>query len=557
MPAKPDQKLKYFLYARKSSESEDRQVQSIEDQVNRLTELARSLGLEVTEILTEAKSAKKPYNRPVFTDMLRRIGKGEADGILCWQINRLSRNPIDSGTISWMLQQGTLKSIQAIDKQYLPDDNVLLFNVESGMANQYIIDLRKNCRRGMEGRAERGWYPAQAPLGYVNDKANHRIIPDRKYFPLIRRMWDMMLTGKYNPEQIRRIANEQWGFRTPKHKQFGNMELTTGMIYKLFGNVFYTGMFEWSGKRYPGKHKPMISLAEYDHVQVLLGRKGKPRLQRHTFAYTGLMRCAECGCMYTATEKVKLVKSTQEYKTYTYYHCSRKHKKAACTNAPLTASDLESQFETELERYTIAPEFLHWALDCIAAEKEKLAEGAASARSMQEQSLSETEKELGNLTRMRYKELIDDEAFIRERDMLASSIARLKVQLREQENHAEKWLALTEQAFVFAAYAQQEFAHGPAESRRDIVSCFGSNYAVKDKKLLYEASVWLIPIEKAYPGLLAEYRRLELQKDLGKEVWNERLGSIIQRWCAIVEDVRTEIKKLNNPTLHIPILKVI
>src|SRR3989338_7406868 len=143
-------KIKYFLYARKSSESEDRQVQSIDDQTNRLKKLAQDLNLDIKKIYTEAKSAKKPNNRPVFDEIIQRIENGEADGILCWQINRLSRNPIDSGKLSWLLQKGVLKSIQTIDRQYLPDDNVLLFNVESGMANQFIIDLRKSSRRGME-----------------------------------------------------------------------------------------------------------------------------------------------------------------------------------------------------------------------------------------------------------------------------------------------------------------------------------------------------------------------------------------------------------------------
>ena len=93
---KNNQKLRYFLYARKSSESEDRQIQSIDDQVNRLKELADDLGLTVKKVYTEAKSAKKPNNRPLFDEVLERIENGEADGILCWQINRLSRNPIDS-----------------------------------------------------------------------------------------------------------------------------------------------------------------------------------------------------------------------------------------------------------------------------------------------------------------------------------------------------------------------------------------------------------------------------------------------------------------------------
>ena len=86
-----NKKIQYFLYARKSSESEDRQVQSIDDQINRLKLLAQSLSLDIKQIYTESKSAKKPNNRPLFDEMMKRIEKGEAGGILCWQINRLSR----------------------------------------------------------------------------------------------------------------------------------------------------------------------------------------------------------------------------------------------------------------------------------------------------------------------------------------------------------------------------------------------------------------------------------------------------------------------------------
>ena len=92
-------KIKYFLYARKSSEGEDRQVQSIGDQTDRITKMAEDQQLEIVEILSEAKSAKNPYCRPVFDKMLDRIEKGEAQGILAWEINRLSRNPVDSGRI--------------------------------------------------------------------------------------------------------------------------------------------------------------------------------------------------------------------------------------------------------------------------------------------------------------------------------------------------------------------------------------------------------------------------------------------------------------------------
>lgn len=555
MTTKPKENNIFFLYARKSSESEDRQVQSIEDQVNRLTELAGALSIEIKEILTESKSAKKPNNRPVFSDMIHRLEKGEAQGILCWQINRLSRNPIDSGTISWMLQQGKLQCIQTIDRKYLPDDNVLLFNVESGMANQYIIDLRKNCRRGMVGKAERGWMPACVTIGYINNKEDHLIIPDKKRFHLVRQMWDMMLSGNYTPQQIRKIANDTWGFRTQQKKKMGGKGLSNAVMYRMFGNIFYTGLFQWSGKLYQGNHTPMITLDEYDRVQMLLGRKGSSRSQHHQFAYTGIIRCSVCGSMFTASEKRKLVKTTGEYKTYVYYHCTRKKKEIGCKNMPITVSDLELQLEMELERYTIAPEFLTWAVEILNSKKEQDNTDTAKIHAMREQSLAESQKELDTLTRMRYRDLIDDEQFVKERDVLKDKITKLKAQLLETVNYDVRWIELTEKAFYFAAYARQDFVNGTKEARREIFSTFGSNYAANDKKLIFEASVWLLPIAKAYPALYAEYRRLELEKYLTIEARKAALDNIIQRWSAIVEDVRTAISDKNDPNLYIPDLK--
>ena len=277
----PTTKIKYFIYARKSSESEDRQVQSIDDQVNRLKKFSSDFNLDIKKTYTEAKSAKKPSNRPLFDEMLQRIENGEAGGILCWQINRLSRNPIDSGKLSWLLQRGVLKSIQTIDRQYLPEDNVLIFSVESGVANQYILDLSKNTKRGMLSKLEKGWQTGVAPLGYLNDKENKTIIKDPERFNLVRKMWDLMLTGNYTPPKILDIANKEWGFRTRKFKRIGGNELSRSGIYKIFTSLFYAGTIENSGLQYEGQHERMITLEEYDRVQMLLGRKGKPRPKHH------------------------------------------------------------------------------------------------------------------------------------------------------------------------------------------------------------------------------------------------------------------------------------
>jgi site-specific DNA recombinase len=542
-----EEKYTYFLYARKSEENEDRQVQSIEDQINRLNQLAQNLNIKIKEIFTEAKSAKKPDHRPAFSEMLKRLEKGEADGILCWQINRLSRNPVDSGTIQWMLQQGVIKSIQTIDRRYLPDDNAILLSVESSVANQFIIDLRKNCRRGMEGKAERGWFPALAPIGYMNDggRETSTIIPDKVRFKLVRKMWDLMLTGNYTPNQIRKIATDKWGFRTPKRKRIGDKELSLSLTYKLFSSIFYTGMFEWSNKVYAGKHKPLITIEEFDRVQELLGRKGKPRSKTHEFAYTGLIECADCGSMYTATEKTKFVKSTGKYQTYIYYHCTKKKKNTNCTNAkPVTLTDVEKQITSQLAKYTIRPEFLEWGLHSLEKEKGIDTENEKRIYDMRQASLQKAEKEFENLTRMRYKEMIDEDMYMKERNLLQLTIGKLKQQLSETKNDSEKYIERTAQALEFVAYAEHRLINGTIPDKREVLNTFGSNCTIKDKKLFIKASEWLKPIEKKYPSLLVEFEKLELNKTLTAQRRNSSLLSIRQRWCAIVKDVGTIFQKV-------------
>jgi hypothetical protein len=301
----------------------------------------------------------------------------------------------------------------------------------------------------------------------------------------------------------------------------------------------------------------MISLDEYDRVQILLGRKGSPRSKHHEFAYTGIIRCSVCGSMFTASEKRKFVKASGEYKTYVYYHCTRKKKDIQCNNQPVTVSDLESQLEMELEQYTIAPEFLTWAVEILNSKKEQDNTDTAKIQAMREQSLAEAQKELDTLTRMRYRDLIDDDQFVKERDVLKDKIAKLKAQLQETVNYDAKWIEFTEKAFYFAAHARQDFINGTKEVKREVFSTFGSNYTANGKKLIFEASIWLIPIAKGYPALYAEYMRLELEKYLTIEARKAALDTIIQSWSAIVEDVRTAISDKNDPNLYIPDLKKI
>src|SRR3989344_9704096 len=99
-----DTTMTYFLYARKSTDVEDKQVLYIDAQLSELRSLAKREGLAIAAEFVEKQSAKKPGS-PVFNDMLRRINSDEAQGIVCWKIDRLARNPVDGRPTKSLLQQ--------------------------------------------------------------------------------------------------------------------------------------------------------------------------------------------------------------------------------------------------------------------------------------------------------------------------------------------------------------------------------------------------------------------------------------------------------------------
>lgn len=525
-----NKQLRYIIYARKSSENEDRQVQSIDDQVQRLKELAAQQDLNVVKIMTEAKSAKRPDNRPVFQEVLTMVENGRADGILCWQINRLSRNPMDSGRIQMMLQDNVIKNIRTMDREYQPSDNVLLFSVESGMANQFIMDLRKNTIRGLESKIAKGWLPARAPTGYLNDPLQKIIIKDPERYDLVRKMWDLMLTGNYNPTKIIDIANDEWGFRTAKRSKMGNKPLSHSSAYSIFNNKFYAGVICYDGKEYPGAHEPMITLDEFEKVQQILGKTSKPRPQKHESPYTGLIRCATCGCMVTVECKTKMVKTTGKEATYIYYRCTRRKRHIKCQEPVIKLADLEEQISQEIEKFTIDPEFRDWAVNIIRQNNEQEIQARNKERAMIESSYNDTQRQLDNLTRMRYREMIDDATFERERDVLQKQLNTLRLKINESHDRAKSWVDLTEQAFSFATHAKERFVIGDVRTKREILATMGSHFELSQGKLQIQQVEWLIPISDNAKQINEDVKRLELMEKSSIYEKTPAVAEVYSRW---------------------------
>jgi len=536
--------LRYYIYCRKSTESEDRQVLSLESQLNELINLSKRLGLSIIDTFIESKSAKSP-GRPQFDEMIRLINQKKADGIICWKLDRLARNPIDGGQIIWLLQKSVIKHIQTYDRGYLPEDNVLLMNVEFGMANQFILDLGRNVKRGLKTKADKGWLPSLAPIGYLNDKSKGKgfkeIAKDPERFELINKMWQLMLTGQYTPTKIIKIAHEEWGINNPK-----NRLISRSTIYKLFTNPFYYGWYEYpkgSGNWYQGRHKPMVSTAEFDRVQALLGKRGKPRrLKKMAFSFTGILRCGECGGMVTAEDKRQVICSECKYKFstinrlacpkcntpiekmhkptflhYVYYHCT-KNVHPNCSQGSIEVKELEKQFEQYLSSILISEGFKNWAIKYLKASEEEDAASKEDIISSQKKAHTNCLKKLENLFQLKISplnstgDLLSDEEYAKQKTELLKEKTRLGESLNGSQDRSARRQEIGEKVFEFARSARYWFAKGSPEEKSRISQTIGSNLILKDKILEIQLKDPFMAIKNIVTGISAAKGSFEPEK---------------------------------------------
>ncbi len=200
-------KLKYVLYARKSTDDPQRQVRSIPDQIAECMELARRLGLNIVTTLQEKKSAKKPHQRPIFTQMIKDIKAGVYDAVLAWNPDRLSRNMYEAGMLIDMVDTGIIKDFKYVTHPFERSANgLMLLGMSFVLSKQYSDDLSQKVTRGVRRSFEEGKSPAPKH-GYIRDEQG-MYQPDGKNFDLICEAWEMRRQGT-SLEQIVDYMNKQ------------------------------------------------------------------------------------------------------------------------------------------------------------------------------------------------------------------------------------------------------------------------------------------------------------------------------------------------------------
>lgn len=341
--------VKYCLYARKSTESEERQVLSIDSQIKEMLQLADREGLEIVAMKRESHSAKETGQRPVFNEIIEELHEGKYNGILTWAPDRISRNAGDLGRVVDLMDAKKLLEIRTFSQRFTNNPNEKFLLMILGSQAKLENDNRGiNVKRGLRTRCEMGLWPTVPPTGYLTQKLMDRkcqLIIDPERGHVVKKIFEKMAYDKWSGRKIHQWLKFELNFTT-----VGNKNLSLGNIYRMLQNPFYYGPFEYprgSGTWYQGKHEPLITKDVFDKVQEQLKRDNIIRQSRE-FAFTKLIVCGLCGSGISAEEKYKQLKDGTTAK-YIYYGCGRS-KDRHCKNPYIREEELTEQFIKLMDR---------------------------------------------------------------------------------------------------------------------------------------------------------------------------------------------------------------
>ncbi|MBT4124533.1 MAG: recombinase family protein [Candidatus Pacebacteria bacterium] len=531
-------KLKWIIYCRKSSDTEDKQIESLPAQEKELKEIAKKEGYRnIVAVYSESHSAFHP-GRPKFNEMIQKLYSGEADAVLVWAGNRIARNSKDAGDFIYAMDQNKVLAVKTMGGLYLntPDYKFALsidFTVSKKSSDDLSVAVHRGNKQKFHENKEWGGPAKQGFINFTHPRTKKRDIKiDKERFSLIQQASKKIANGKLTPLEALDWLNEDMGYRTVRLRKQGGGPMSKSTFYKTLADPFYYGVMsrkiEGVVQETQHKYQKMLTKDEWDIIQIRLGKKSRARQKAHDFPFKEVMNCGECDGFVTAEEKWQIIcpdckKKFAKTKTrdncpscnlkiermedptilhYTYYHCTKKVNKN-CTQGYLEIGELEKQIDKELQKFEIDPDFKDWAIKHISELNDQETKQDHQATKRNTGNYENLKSRLRRMTKHRFSDSYEEssqeekEVYEEELESLKAQIEGVKENMEVVDQKQYDWIELSRKTFEFACYSRYWFKHGDVKRKTQILQLLGTNLKLYNKKVLVdEDNLWWI-IEKA------------------------------------------------------------
>ncbi len=507
--------MKYFIYCRKSSDREDKQVLGTQSQKRILTEYAKKNGLKITDTYIEKKSAYKK-GRPLFNEMMERMQQGEAVGILTYHLTRLARNSYDGGNIIYMMDEKIIQEIRTPESKYIgTSDDKFLMQIHFAMAKKSSDDTSNFVQRDIEGKLLNGEYPGRVPMGYVNINKDGGITKERntpEKYQLLTSRKEKLQREEIDPidgELVVMLFEEasrgmksipelcEYSFSIGLRSYATGKQLTKNALMNLLTNHYVYGVIEYRGtvyfdERYDEsdfelptvkvekiKHDALISKELFDRVQFALTQRKRKSYKKHLHAFGNmLIRCGECGCAITA-EKQKGIQ---------YYHCTGNSKTVVCTQKTwIREKKLQAELtKSVVEALSVPQQFLDIAFKKVRKLYKKEAKQFDAMRQKLQKQYDSCKRRLDKLLMMKCDELIDDDEYQEQRKRFKLEMNDINAQLQNQHGDNQQWIDDCETFIDFTQRIARQFVEASPEDKQALMRLLASNLVLKDGKVACE-----------------------------------------------------------------------
>ena len=474
-----------LIYTRVSSDEQRQKGYSLDFQYKELVEYCKKQGLTIVKHFTESHTAKKP-GRPEFNNMLDYAHKNKISNLVFLKNDRASRNPVDSAALSFMAEhQGFLVHLiqdnLILSKMSRPQD-FLIFEINNGFSNLYSRNLSVEVSSKMREKAEQGYYPSHAMVGYKTVKIAKRsyLKIDEEKAPYIREVFNLYSTGRYSYMTLAAEMRNR-GFMISKCVKCGKSN-----IEKILNNPVYMGDFVWNGKRYEGKHDAIISKELYYYCQHLIKEKTSTSRNIHrNFLFSGIIKCQKCGCA--------LVGELKKGK-YIYYHCTG-NRGGDCKRKYLKQDIAEKYFIEILKNLKVTDEGYELITKFV---KDKVSEENAFAKEQIEQTqlkIDRTKERLNKLFNVWIDGKIDDDLYNKKSAEFQTELDALDYRLTSLNKSDIEVVNFSKKILELFKAAPDLYLRGSIESKQDLIKLLCSNF-------LWDGENITITIKKAFQPLV-------------------------------------------------------